>query len=62
MIGSYVNCKTGTGTHMGTLTGVKEGHATLHIDAIKNCGFFMPSATWGATFTVTSPTGLGVVA
>jgi hypothetical protein len=61
-IGAYINCKTGTGTHLGTVTGVKEGHATLHINAVLNCGFFLPSAKMEGTGTVTSPTGLGVVA
>jgi hypothetical protein len=57
-----VNCKTGAGTDIGTLTGVKEGHATMHINAVLNCGFLLPSALWRGTYTVTSPTGLGVVA
>jgi hypothetical protein len=51
--------KTGTGTALGTVTGVKEGHATLHIDAFVNggiCGL----VHWTGTYTITSPTGLGV--
>jgi hypothetical protein len=60
--GTYINCKTGTGTHLGTLTGVKEGHATMHVNAVLNCGFFVPSAQWIGTYTVTSPTGFGVSA
>ena len=56
-----LNCKTGTHTHTGTFTGVKEGHATLHINSVVNCGI-VPSALWVGTYTVTSPTGLGVVA
>ncbi len=54
-----LNCKTGEGAHLGTLTGVKEGHATMDISAVLNCGI-VPSATWNGTYTVTSPTGLGV--
>ncbi|MDQ2629688.1 MAG: hypothetical protein M3Y75_01750 [Actinomycetota bacterium] len=55
-----LNCKTGTGTDLGTLTGSKEGHATIDVDAVLDCGFAVPSATWKATYTVTSPTGLGI--
>jgi hypothetical protein len=53
-------CKAGTGTDIGTLTGVKEGHATLHIDATKtlDCGAFLGKSSWTGTYTVTSPTGL----
>ena len=57
-----VNCKTGTGTDIGTLTGVKEGNATMHINAVLNCGFLLPSASWKGAYTITSPTGLGVTA
>jgi hypothetical protein len=60
--GIWLPCKTGTGTHIGTLTGVKEGHATLHVNAVINCGFFAPTVKWEGTYTVTSPTGLGVSA
>jgi len=57
-----LTCTTGEGTHLGTLTGTASGHATLHISAVINCGFFQPSVKWEATYTVTSPTGLGVSA
>jgi hypothetical protein len=57
-----VNCKTGTGTDLGTLTGVSSGNATMHINAVLNCGFLLPSATFKGTYTVTSPSGLGVTA
>jgi hypothetical protein len=62
--GATLNCKTGTGTDVGTLTGAvsEEGHATLHIDAVLNCGFFVPSAKLTGTYTITSPTGLVVEA
>ncbi|MDQ2631222.1 MAG: hypothetical protein M3Y75_09690 [Actinomycetota bacterium] len=56
-----LNCKTGTGTTLGTLTGGASGHATMDINAVLNCGFLVPSASWKGTYTVTSPTGLGVV-
>lgn len=52
-----LNCKTGESTHLGTLTGGKEGHAEIHINATIPCGL---STKWTATYTVTSPTGLGV--
>ncbi|MDQ2629689.1 MAG: hypothetical protein M3Y75_01755 [Actinomycetota bacterium] len=55
-----LNCKTEEGVDIGTLTGVKEGHATIDIDTVLDCGFLVHSATWKATYTVTSPTGLGV--
>jgi hypothetical protein len=60
IFGTYLNCKTGEGTHLGTLTGVKEGHALMHVNAALNCG--ITSALWAGTYTVTSPTGLGVSA
>jgi hypothetical protein len=58
-----VNCKTGAGTDIGTLTGKKTGEiATMDINAVLNCGFLLPSATWKGSYIVTSPTGLGVSA
>ncbi|HEX6204942.1 MAG TPA: hypothetical protein VFZ29_03950, partial [Solirubrobacterales bacterium] len=57
-----LNCKTNAGVDLGTLTGTKEGHATIDVNAVLNCGFLMPSATLKGTYTVTSPTGLGVSA
>jgi hypothetical protein len=53
-----LTCVTGTGTHIGTLTGVASGNATMHINAVLDCGI---SARWTGTYTVTSPSGLGVV-
>lgn len=55
-----LTCKSGGTTHLGTLTGTASAHATFHIHAVINCGFFAPSMTWQATYTVTTPTGLGV--
>lgn len=57
-----LNCKTGTGTHLGTVTGTPTGHAVFHISAVVNCGFLVPSATMIGTVTVTSPTGVGASA
>jgi hypothetical protein len=59
--GATLNCTTNN-THLGTLTGSAAGHASLKVNAVVNCGFFVPSAKWEAEYTVTSPTGLGVVA
>ncbi|HEY3434390.1 MAG TPA: hypothetical protein VGK41_01930 [Solirubrobacterales bacterium] len=61
-LGLTVNCKTGTGATIGTLTGVKTGHATLDVNAVLSCGFVMPTALLNGTYEVTSPTGLGVSA
>lgn len=57
-----MNCKTGEGTHIGTLTGVGAGAATLHINAVLNCGFLDPSTLWRGSYWITSPAGLGVSA
>jgi hypothetical protein len=56
----YLNCRTGSGTHLGTLTGVGSGNATMDVNAIVDCAPI--SARWVATYTVTSPAGLGVSA
>jgi hypothetical protein len=62
--GASAICKTGTGTDIGTLTGVKTTaeHATMDIDATKNlnCGI-LGNSSWTGTYTVTTPTGLGVI-
>jgi hypothetical protein len=62
--GVYINCKTNTGTHLGTLSGTGDAtkHASLAVNAVLNCGFFVPSAKLEGSFTVTSPTGFGVSA
>lgn len=62
-----VNCKTGEGTKIGTLTGATSisnpgVHAIMHINAVLNCGFLLPSASWKGTYTITTPTDLGVSA
>ncbi|HET9152707.1 MAG TPA: hypothetical protein VFN85_01165 [Solirubrobacterales bacterium] len=57
-----LECRTaeGEGTDIGTLTGVASTteHATMDINAGLNCGAI--TAKWKGTYTVTSPTGLGV--
>ncbi|HEX3040905.1 MAG TPA: hypothetical protein VHP56_02295 [Solirubrobacterales bacterium] len=56
-----LNCTTGETTHIGTLTGIASGSATMHINALINCGI-ISSAKWEGTYTITSPSGLGVEA
>ncbi|HEV2858655.1 MAG TPA: hypothetical protein VGW80_09665 [Solirubrobacterales bacterium] len=59
-----LTCTTASspGTHLGLLKGSATGHATLYINAVINCGFFLPSAKMAGTATVTSPTGVGATA
>ena len=62
-----LNCKTGAGADLGTLTGATTAsnpgkHATIDINAVINCGFLVPSAFYKGTYTLTSPTELGVSA
>ena len=61
VFGASATCKTGSGTVMGSLTGVNSGRATFHINATTlNCGI-LGTSSWTGTYTVTSPEGLGVV-
>jgi hypothetical protein len=60
VFGISIICKTGSGTDIGTLTGTSSGHATMDINAVLNCGSFSPTVKWEGSYTVTSPTGLGV--
>jgi hypothetical protein len=61
VFGASATCKTGAGTVVGTLTGVKTGNATMDINATTlNCGI-LGTSSWTGTYTVTSPAGLGVV-
>jgi hypothetical protein len=54
-------CKTGTGTVIGTLTGVTSGHATIDMNATTvDCGA-LGTSSWTGIYVVTSPTGLSVV-
>jgi hypothetical protein len=53
VFGASATCKTGTGTDVGTLTGVSSGNATMHINATTlNCGI-LGTSTWTGTYTVT---------
>lgn len=62
IIGGYLSAKTGSGTHIGVLKGVKHGHASVQVNAVLNAGFLVPSLVWEGNYVVTSPTNLGVVA
>ncbi|MDQ2630560.1 MAG: hypothetical protein M3Y75_06245 [Actinomycetota bacterium] len=56
-----LNCKTGEGVDIGTLTGQSSGFAGLDIKAVLNCGFLVPSAVWEGGFTILTPVALGVI-
>jgi hypothetical protein len=51
---------TTNNTDLGTVTGVSSGNAPLALNAVLNCGTFLPSAKWEATYLFTGPAGLGV--
>jgi hypothetical protein len=57
--GASAVCKTGAGTQVGTITGTKEGSATLHVNAKINCGILGSTSLTG-TYTGTG-NGFGVV-
>jgi hypothetical protein len=57
--GSSAICKTGAGTMIGTVTGVKEGHATMDVNATVNCGI-LGNGSLTATYVGTGSGGLGV--
>jgi hypothetical protein len=54
-----LTCTTNN-TDLGTITGVAAGHATMDINAVLSCTI-IASARLTGTYTVTGPTGLGVV-
>jgi len=60
--GITANCDTGAGTDIGRLTGTGDTskHATMDISATLDCTA-LGNGTWTGSYTVTSPTGLGVV-
>ncbi|HEY5943196.1 MAG TPA: hypothetical protein VIT89_10085 [Solirubrobacterales bacterium] len=60
-----LTCVTGTGVDLGRLTGTDgtpSTHAEMHVNAVLNCGFLVPSGTLKGTYIVTAPTNLGVSA
>jgi hypothetical protein len=57
--GASAVCKGGAGTTLGTLTGVKEGSATVDVNAKVNCGI-LGSSSWTGTWVITSPAGAGI--
>ncbi|HET8955966.1 MAG TPA: hypothetical protein VFN18_09945 [Solirubrobacterales bacterium] len=64
--GVSATCKTGEGTHIGTLTGAtnqtsnSSDTATMDINGKISCGI-LGTSTWTGAYTVTSPTDLGVI-
>jgi hypothetical protein len=58
--GASAVCKTGSGTSMGTITGVKEGHATVDVNATVNCGI-LGNTKFTGTIVGTGSGGVGVV-
>lgn len=53
-------CKTGAGTHLGTITGKASGQATVDINTNLDCGI-LGIVGWTASYVVTSPEGFGIV-
>jgi hypothetical protein len=53
-----LTCKTGSGTTIGRLTGKGSGGgaAILDVNAVLNCGFLVPSASWKGTYELTGAT------
>jgi hypothetical protein len=59
--GASAVCKAGAGTTLGTLTGKAAGKAVFDLNAKVNCGI-LGTASWTATYTITSPEGAGIEA
>lgn len=57
-----LNCQTGSGVDIGRLTGTSSGWAKMDVNAVLNCGFLVPSATWKGTYEETWANGTGVSA
>jgi hypothetical protein len=57
LVGAYINCKTGAGTTLGTYNGTT---GEMAINAVLNCGFFVPSAKWEGTYVLTGNHKIGV--
>jgi hypothetical protein len=51
-----LTCTT-SNTDIGTLTGVAVGTATMDINAVLNCGIFLPSAKWEGKYNLTTNGG-----
>jgi hypothetical protein len=60
VFGVSIVCKTGAGTDTGLLTGKSSGDATLDVNAVINCGSFVPTAKLEGSSWITSPTPFGV--
>jgi hypothetical protein len=58
IFGSVVTATCTTeNTDIGTLKGVASGSATIEINAVLNCGSFLPSAKWEGKYVTTTSTG-----
>ena len=55
-----LTCTT-SNTDVGVLTGTASGTSVVHVNALLNCGAFLPSAKWEGTYNVTGHS-LGTVA
>lgn len=53
----YLNCVTGSGTHLGTVTGKASGNAEMDVNATLDCGI---SAKWVASNIITVPHSFGI--
>ena len=40
-------------TDIGVLTGTASGTSVIHVNALLNCGAFLPSAKWEGTYNIT---------
>jgi hypothetical protein len=47
-----LTCTTNN-TDVGTLTGTTSGTSSIDVNAVLNCGFFLPSAKWEGLYTIT---------
>jgi hypothetical protein len=54
-----LTCTTNN-TDIGSLTGTGSGTSIVHINAVINCGIFLPSAKWEGTYNITGHS-IGVV-
>jgi hypothetical protein len=58
--GTFKCTSSASGIVLGTLTGKASGQATLDLNAVLTCGFFLPSLKLEGKYLVTTPEGLGV--
>lgn len=58
VFGISCTAKTGTGTTIGTFTGVTSGDATMDINGVIPMGALCGDSTWTGNYTVSAPTPL----